>query len=40
MAISLMISYVILIAIAVSVSIGVYAWLKDYVNVNEKTNCK
>ena len=35
-----MISYVILIAIAISLSIGVYAWLKDYTNVSPKIDCK
>jgi len=38
--VSLMISYVLLIFITVTLSIGVYIWLKDYAVVNEKTNCK
>jgi len=38
--VSLMISYVLLIFITVTLSIGVYIWLKDYAVVDEKTNCK
>ena len=38
--VSEILSYVILISIAVSLSIGVYAWLKDYANVNPKIDCK
>jgi len=39
-AVSLMVSYVILVSIAISLSIGVYVWLKDYTNVSPKTDCK
>lgn len=35
-----MISYVILIAIAIGLSIAVYIWLKDYANVSPKIDCK
>lgn len=35
-----MISYVLLVFITISLSIGVYIWLKDYANVSEKINCK
>lgn len=35
-----MISYVLLIFITISLSIGVYIWLKDYANIDEKINCK
>jgi len=38
--VSLMISYVLLIFITISLSIGVYIWLKDYAVVSEKINCK
>ena len=38
--VSLMISYVLLIFITVTLSIGVYIWLKDYAVVSEKTDCK
>lgn len=38
--ISEMISYVILIAIAIALSIGVYIWLKDYANISPKIDCK
>jgi len=40
LAVSLMISYVLLISIGVALSIGVYIWLKDYANINEKIDCK
>lgn len=39
-AISEMISYVILIAMAVGLSIGVFIWLKDVINVSPKIDCK
>ncbi len=39
-AISLMLSYVILIAITIGLSAGVYVWLKDYANVSPKIDCK
>lgn len=39
-AVSEMVSYVILIFITISLSIGVYIWLKDYAQVSEKVNCK
>ena len=39
-AVSLMVSYVILIAIAIGLAIGVYVWLKDYVNIEPKIDCK
>ncbi len=35
-----MISYVILIAIAIGLSIGVYVWLKDFANVSPAIDCK
>ena len=35
-----MISYVLLIFITISLSIGVYIWLKDYATITEKINCK
>ena len=35
-----MISYVLLIFITISLSIGVYIWLKDYAVINDKINCK
>jgi len=38
--VSLMISYVLLIFITISLSIGVYVWLKDYAVITEKINCK
>ncbi len=38
--VSEMISYVILIAIAIGLSIAVYIWLKDYANVSPKIDCK
>ena len=38
--VSLMVSYVILISIAIGLSIGVYVWLKDYAQLNEKIDCK
>ena len=38
--VSEMISYVILIAIAIGLSIGVYIWLKDFANVSPKIDCK
>jgi len=38
--VSLMISYVLLIFITISLSIGVYIWLKDYATITEKINCK
>jgi len=39
-AVSLMISYVLLIAIAIGLSIGVYAWLKLISNISPAINCK
>lgn len=39
-AISLMISYVILIAIVISVSVGVYAYLRISANISPEINCK
>ena len=38
--ISLMVSYVLLISIGITLSIGVYIWLVDYANIGEKTDCK
>lgn len=38
--ISEIISYVILIAIAMGVSIGVFIWLKDFANVSPRIDCK
>jgi hypothetical protein len=38
--VSLMISYVLLVFITISLSIGVYIWLKDYAIIDEKINCK
>ena len=35
-----MISYVLLIFITITLSVGVYVWLKDYAVVTEKTDCK
>ena len=35
-----MISYILLIFITISLSIGVYIWLKDYATISEKINCK
>ncbi len=39
-AVSEMIAYVILIAIAIGLAIGVFSWLKDYANVTPKIDCK
>jgi len=39
-AVSLMISYVILISIVIGLSIGVYGWLKLIANPSESINCK
>ena len=39
-AVSLMVSYVILISIAIGLSIGVFVWLKDYANISPKIDCK
>ena len=39
-AVSLMVSYVILISIAIGLSIAVFVWLKDYANINPKIDCK
>jgi len=39
-AISLMVSYVILIAIIASISVGVFAWLKIVANVSPVIDCK
>jgi len=38
-AVSLMLSYVILIVIAISLAIGVYSWLRLYANVEEIDKC-
>ena len=38
--VSLMISCVILISIVIGLSIGVYAWLRDYTNVSPGIECK
>ena len=39
-AVSLMVSYVILISITIGLSIGVFVWLKDYANISPKIDCK
>jgi len=39
-AVSLMVSYVILISIAIGLSIAVFVWLKDYANISPKIDCK
>lgn len=38
--VSLMVSYVLLISITIVLSVGVYMWLKDYSNIDEKISCK
>ena len=39
-AVSMMISYVLLISIAIALSIGVFAWLRTYANVEPLPECK